>query len=123
MYCLLPDKTYAEWKSKFDIQACQSDISTILVCCSHVRTLHSQLVPAQVSYEAFWMRYFFKVQQLQKARLSALLCSVVTIVCYVHVVPTGDGESDYCSIRDTGRGGGDFELRLGGGISGAPPSV
>jgi hypothetical protein len=60
------DKAFAEWKSKFDVHACQSDISTILVCCSHVRTLHSQLVPAQVSYEAFWMRYFYKVQQLQK---------------------------------------------------------
>lgn len=82
LFLLLPsDKGYAVWKSKFDLQACQSDISTILVCCSHVRTLHSQLVPAQVSYEAFWTRYFFQIQQLQKVRV--LLSCVYTKLALV----------------------------------------
>ena len=73
----LLDKAFDEWKSKFDVQACQSDISTILVCCSHVRTLHSQLVPAQVSYEAFWTRYFYKIQQLQRVSILSQ--------CYIRV--------------------------------------
>ena len=77
---------YAEWKAKFDIPAHQSDISNLLVCCSHVRTLHSQLVPAQVSYEAFWMRYFFKVQQLQKASTSYLSIDALVLVFGVTVM-------------------------------------
>lgn len=61
-------KDYEEWKSHFDIKSYQNDISSLLVSCSHVRTMHSQLVPAKVSYEAFWMRYFYRMQQLQKVR-------------------------------------------------------
>ena len=57
---------FDEWKSAFDIQSYQGDISNLLVSCSHVRTKHSQLVPAKVSYETFWSRYFYRIEQLQK---------------------------------------------------------
>lgn len=38
------DKRFSEWKSTFDVQAHQSEISQLLVNCSHIRTLHAQLV-------------------------------------------------------------------------------
>lgn len=60
------EKEFEEWKSSFNIESYQNDISSLLVSCSHVRTIHSQLVPAKVSYEAFWMRYFYRIRQLQK---------------------------------------------------------
>lgn len=57
---------FEEWKSSFDIQSHQADISSLLVSCSHVRNKHSQLVPAKVSYEAFWTRYFYRMKLLEK---------------------------------------------------------
>lgn len=60
------ENDYEGWKSTFDIKTYQNDISSLLVSCSHVRTMHSQLVPAKVSYEAFWTRYFYRMQLLKK---------------------------------------------------------
>lgn len=60
------EKAFLEWKSGFDVQARQPEISNLLVSCSHIRSLHAKLVPSQVSYESFWQRYFYKVQLLQQ---------------------------------------------------------
>ncbi len=59
-------ESYESWKSSFDTEDYQSDISDLLVSSQQVRSSHSQLVPARVSYGVFWMRYFYKVQRLQK---------------------------------------------------------
>ncbi len=73
---------FAEWGSGFSVQTYQADISSLLVSCPHIRTLHSQLVPAQVSYETFWMRYFYKVQLLEEVRnMHVQLIVVVLCVC------------------------------------------
>ena len=59
---------FEKWAGQFVVQSRQSEISQLLVNCPHVRTLHSQLVPAKVSYESFWQRYFFKLNLLQQVR-------------------------------------------------------
>lgn len=66
---------FEKWRSTFDIQSYQGDISNLLVSCSVVRAKHSQLVPAKVSYETFWMRYFYKTHLLEKV----CICGVNTI--------------------------------------------
>ena len=69
--CVFPmqagvESEYQEWARNFDVQSRQSEISQLLVNCPHVRTIHGQLVPAKVSYETFWQRYFFKLGLLQQ---------------------------------------------------------
>ena len=72
MYCVVctpltgVEKEYQEWAGQFDVQPRQAEISQLLVSCPHVRTMHGQLVPAKVSYENFWKRYFFKSGLLQQ---------------------------------------------------------
>lgn len=68
-YIFVKGEKFGNWKAKFSVQAQQSDISNLLVTCPHIRSLHSQLVPAKVSYETFWMRYFYKVQLLEQVRV------------------------------------------------------
>ena len=65
-------ESFEAWKSGFDIKNFQSDISDLLVSCHQVRSNHSQFVPARVSYETFWMRYFYKVRRLQKVSITWL---------------------------------------------------
>lgn len=71
---------FERWKSTFAIQSYQTDISNLLVSCSLVRGKHSQLVPAKVSYETFWMRYFYKTHQLEKVCLEYRLDYYYTIL-------------------------------------------
>ena len=59
---------YKKWAEQFDVQSRQAEISQLLVNCPHVRSLHGQLVPAKVSYNDFWKRYFFKLSLLQQVR-------------------------------------------------------
>ena len=64
--CVCIDDGFSDWCGTFDVQAHQAAISSLLVSCSNVRSLHARLVPGQVSYEAFWMRYFYKVELMQQ---------------------------------------------------------
>ena len=57
----------------------------MLVSCSHVRTKHSQLVPAKVSYEAFWMRYFYRMHRLEKVRGSYIHLTGSPIESHVYI--------------------------------------
>ena len=63
------EKEYQAWTKEFDVQSRQSEISQLLVTCPHIRTIHGKLVPAKVSYENFWQRYFFKLGLLQQVIL------------------------------------------------------
>jgi hypothetical protein len=55
-----------EWSDNFNPDAYKSQISDILIENSSMRLLYSQLVPAQISNNQFWSRYFFKVNQLEE---------------------------------------------------------
>ena len=60
------ESEYERWAEQFEVHSRQSEISQLLVNCPHVRSLHSGLVPAKVSYNDFWKRYFFKLGLLQQ---------------------------------------------------------
>jgi hypothetical protein len=55
-----------EWSDNFNPDTYKSQISDILIENSSMRLLYSQLVPAQISNNQFWSRYFFKVNQLEE---------------------------------------------------------
>ncbi len=55
-----------EWSDNFNPDSYKSQISDILIENSSMRLLYSQLVPAQISNNQFWSRYFFKVNQLEE---------------------------------------------------------
>lgn len=44
----------------------KSEISSLMIEKDSIRLVYSQLVPAQISNETFWSRYFFRVSQLEK---------------------------------------------------------
>ena len=64
------ESEYERWAGQFEVQSRQSEISQLLVNCPHVRSLHSGLVPAKVSYNDFWKRYFFKLGLLRQVSVT-----------------------------------------------------
>lgn len=57
---------FSKWRETFDIQEHQTEISQLLVSAPHVRALHSQLVPARVSYDLFWRHYWFNTTRVKQ---------------------------------------------------------
>lgn len=57
---------FNEFKNTFDSDSYKSVISDLLIDNSAMRLLYSQLVPAQISNNLFWARYFYKVNQLEE---------------------------------------------------------
>ncbi|KAL5478219.1 hypothetical protein EMCRGX_G025118 [Ephydatia muelleri] len=60
------EPTFCRWKETFDIQDHQTEISQLLVSAPHVRALHSQLVPARISYELFWQHYWYHTSRVKQ---------------------------------------------------------
>lgn len=76
-YLIDPEQTedYEKWKENFDSDANKSAISNILIENSSMRLTFSKLVPAQISNDQFWCRYFFKTnlfEEEQKKRIKLL---------------------------------------------------
>lgn len=66
---------YATWKKNFDCDANKAVISDLLIENSSMRLIYSKLVPAQVSNETFWCRYFYRTslfEEEQKKRIKLL---------------------------------------------------
>lgn len=82
---------FAAWKETFDLSERVTAVSGLLSSDGALRKLHAQLVPNKVSYNQFWIRYFFALHQLKAAgaKRKALLLKM-----------TGADESD-----DDGDGG------------------
>jgi hypothetical protein len=57
---------FREFKTNFDSDSYKTVISDLLIENSSMRLLYSQIVPAQISNNDFWSRYFFKVNQLEE---------------------------------------------------------
>lgn len=57
---------FKDWKSTFTSESYKSEISELLIQNGAMRLLYSQLVPAQLTNEEFWSRYFYKVNLLQE---------------------------------------------------------
>lgn len=60
------EATFADFQTSFDSDSYKSVISDLLIENAQMRLLYSQLVPAQMSNNLFWSRYFFKVNQLEE---------------------------------------------------------
>ncbi|KAI8619336.1 hypothetical protein BC830DRAFT_1165461 [Chytriomyces sp. MP71] len=57
---------YTDYKSQFDISNYAGQISRIFEDDAEVRALLTKVVPAVVSYDEFWMRYFFRVSEVDR---------------------------------------------------------
>jgi len=57
---------FEQWVASFNPDEFKSTISDLLIDNSAMRLIYSQLVPAQMSNNQFWSRYFFKVNQLEE---------------------------------------------------------
>lgn len=57
---------FDEWAKSFNADEVKSTISELLIDNSAMRLIYSQLVPAQMSNNQFWSRYFFKFNQLEE---------------------------------------------------------
>lgn len=50
-----------KWAESFDVQEHTKEISDLLISKHHLQQLHTELVPAIVSYNDFWGRYFYQL--------------------------------------------------------------
>ncbi|ORY38647.1 hypothetical protein BCR33DRAFT_720657 [Rhizoclosmatium globosum] len=57
---------YIAFATAFEISVYSTQIARLLDEDAEVRTLMSKIVPSTVSYEEFWTRYFFRVQQVDR---------------------------------------------------------
>ncbi|XP_071964258.1 BSD domain-containing protein 1-like isoform X2 [Antedon mediterranea] len=77
-YCNEPDGPldhYEKWCQAFSLEDNKGEISELLVVNTNVRSLYTKMVPAVVSHDDFWNRYFYKIYQLDQdeARKAALM--------------------------------------------------
>lgn len=72
-----PEQTeeFITWKENFNSDSNKQIISDLLIENSSMRLIYSKLVPAQISNDEFWCRYFFKTnlfEEEQKKRIKLL---------------------------------------------------
>ncbi|XP_056151720.1 BSD domain-containing protein 1 [Lampris incognitus] len=76
-YCNEPDgppEQFDNWLSSFSLEEKKGEISELLVNSPSIRALYTKMVPAAVTHSEFWLRYFYRVFQLdqEEARRVAL---------------------------------------------------
>ncbi|KAJ3239719.1 BSD domain-containing protein 1 [Chytriomyces hyalinus] len=57
---------YTEYKNRFDITHYSGQIARIFEDDHEVRALLTKIVPSKVNYDEFWMRYFFRVSEVDR---------------------------------------------------------
>ncbi|XP_019403373.1 PREDICTED: BSD domain-containing protein 1 isoform X1 [Crocodylus porosus] len=68
-YCNEPDgppELFEAWFLQFNLEEKKGEISELLVSSPSIRALYTKMVPAAVSHSEFWLRYFYKVHQLEQ---------------------------------------------------------
>jgi len=58
-------KEYKQFTQKFDLFSYHTEIDKILDEVEEVKVHHSTIVPARLTEEIFWQRYFFKLKELE----------------------------------------------------------
>lgn len=66
------EHAFKAWLATFDMGSKQTEIATLLSTNSPIYALHQQLVPAELTSEEFWGRYFYKTEQAAKKEESRL---------------------------------------------------
>lgn len=96
---------YHEWKDSFvNIEDSNKGIiSNLLIENSVMRSLYSQLVPAQISNKEFWSRYFFKAKLIEdenrkRTNLIEKATSQVNENSYEKMSWDEDGEEEWSKI-------------------------
>eukprot|EP00038_Savillea_parva_P029601 m.72153 g.72153 ORF g.72153 m.72153 type:complete len:540 (-) comp8764_c0_seq2:346-1965(-) len=70
---------FAAWSDTFDLNSQVTEVSSLLSTDSSLRKLHAKLVPRKISYNQFWIRYFYALhvikekEQKRKALLDRFL--------------------------------------------------
>ncbi|KAJ3391626.1 BSD domain-containing protein 1 [Entophlyctis sp. JEL0112] len=59
-------KRYADFKDTFQISLYSTQISRLFDEDVEMRALLTQLVPSSLTYEEFWLRYFFQISELER---------------------------------------------------------
>lgn len=57
---------FAKWQEAFEPDANKAAVSDLLIENSSMRLIYSKLVPAQISNDQFWCRYFFKANVFEE---------------------------------------------------------
>lgn len=66
---------FIKWKENFNLDIFKSTMSELLIENSSMRIIYSKLVPARLSNEQFWCRYFFRInifEEEQRKRIKLL---------------------------------------------------
>ncbi|EFJ22618.1 hypothetical protein SELMODRAFT_416268 [Selaginella moellendorffii] len=68
-YCEEPEdqEDYAVWKSTFDLDNRKGEVKLLMEENPFIQEIHARIVPTSVDHEAFWTRYFYRVNKLQQA--------------------------------------------------------
>lgn len=68
-FCNEPDNEseFHMWLPTFNMEEKKNEISSLMLDVSQIRAIYTKLVPSAVSHCDFWMRYFFKIHQHEKA--------------------------------------------------------
>lgn len=67
-YCDEPDdaEDYKAWQSTFNLEEKKQDIDSTLDDNTFFQELFGRFVPGVVTYETFWMRYFYRLHKLHQ---------------------------------------------------------
>ncbi|ETE65827.1 BSD domain-containing protein 1 [Ophiophagus hannah] len=61
-----PPELFEDWLLHFSLEEKKGEISGLLGNSPSIRSLYSKMVPVAVSHSEFWLRYFYKVHQLEQ---------------------------------------------------------
>lgn len=90
-----PLSDYEKWSEDFNTDIYKTAISDLLIENSSIRLIYSKLVPAQLSNDQFWCRYFFKVNSFEEEHIKRIkLLERVTDVTKLNSEPTLDWEDE-----------------------------
>ncbi|KAI1294796.1 BSD domain-containing protein 1 [Halotydeus destructor] len=63
---------YEAWLAKFSLTDIAARVERILATVPEVRQFYEQFVPSELTHERFWLRYFFRVEQLRQVELKRI---------------------------------------------------
>ncbi|KAB7494266.1 BSD domain-containing protein 1 [Armadillidium nasatum] len=61
------EKHYESWLQSFNIESHENELAPLLADNDVLRKSYSALVPSQLSHIVFWHKYFYEMEQLEKA--------------------------------------------------------
>ncbi|PAA85111.1 hypothetical protein BOX15_Mlig021547g1 [Macrostomum lignano] len=100
-------EAFLAFLSEFNADSEQQEISELLMSSSELRSLYSQLVPAEMPHKHFWARYYFRVRAIRdtarqrqelKRRAAAAATTTAAAASAAAAAPGGAAVEDLDSI-------------------------